>query len=203
MINIKTRRIIMRSKKHNIIEKYGLESLPEEGGHFKLIEKSDHKISVPKERYESGERYAFSLIYYCLGKNEFSAWHRLKSDEEWQWQEGGPLNLYMIVSDGTFNKVKLSPTSDPKSVSSFVVPKDTWFSAFIDTQTEEDCSLVTCKVTPAFEWEDFEIGNREELIKQFPQHAKIIKEFSRTIGKENDDDENEEKGEVYSRSFTL
>jgi predicted cupin superfamily sugar epimerase len=34
-------------------------------------------------------------------------------------------------------------------------------------------------VAPGFEFEDFELGSREELIEQYPQHRELIERLTR------------------------
>jgi hypothetical protein len=40
-------------------------------------------------------------------------------------------------------------------------------------------TLVGCTVAPGFEFEDFELGNREELIQRYPQHRELIERLTR------------------------
>ena len=40
-------------------------------------------------------------------------------------------------------------------------------------------SLIGCTVAPGFDFEDFEIGEREELISKFPKLKDLIKDFTK------------------------
>ena len=70
------------------IDKLELLSHPE-GGFYKEIYRSDEAISADAlpERYK-GERSFSTSIYFLLRENEFSAFHRLQSDEIWHFYSG-------------------------------------------------------------------------------------------------------------------
>jgi predicted cupin superfamily sugar epimerase len=38
--------------------------------------------------------------------------------------------------------------------------------------------LVGCTVAPGFDFRDFEMAKRSQLIEQFPQHRKVISEMT-------------------------
>jgi predicted cupin superfamily sugar epimerase len=38
---------------------------------------------------------------------------------------------------------------------------------------------VGCTVSPGFDFVDFEMAKRPDLLQQFPQHSQLIKEFTR------------------------
>jgi predicted cupin superfamily sugar epimerase len=40
-------------------------------------------------------------------------------------------------------------------------------------------ALVGCTVAPGFEFEDFELATRSELIREYPAHRKLIEELTR------------------------
>jgi len=48
----------------------------------------------------------------------------------------------------------------------------TWFGATVNDTAS--FSLVSCTVAPGFDFQDFEIGRREDLLAEFPQHRDII-----------------------------
>ena len=48
----------------------------------------------------------------------------------------------------------------------FLVPPDTWFGSYPLDETEY--GLVGCTVSPGFEFEDFELADREYLLSIFP-----------------------------------
>jgi predicted cupin superfamily sugar epimerase len=56
------------------------------------------------------------------------------------------------------------------------VPAGAWFASY----PEEGAGFVLCgcTVSPGFDFKDFELADREELIRQFPHHKMLIKLLS-------------------------
>ena len=54
----------------------------------------------------------------------------------------------------------------------FIVPKNTIFGSQV--LEKNSFSLVSCLVSPGFDFADFELIKRAELLKEFPQHREII-----------------------------
>ena len=149
-----------------------------EGGYYKEVYRSNefvHKKNLP-DRYSSFRSFSTS-IYFLLESNEFSAFHRLKSDEIWHFYEGSAIHIVMILPNGTFKKVVMGRDGADDLVYQALIPKGCWFAAHV--QDGNSFSLVGCSVSPGFDFEDFELGTREGLIKLFPQHAELIRTFTR------------------------
>ena len=53
-----------------------------------------------------------------------------------------------------------------------MVPKNTIFGSQVIEKNSY--SLVSCLVSPGFDFADFELIKRAELLKEFPQHKEII-----------------------------
>jgi len=58
-----------------------------------------------------------------------------------------------------------------------VVKAVDWFGATVNDP--ESYSLVGCTIAPGFDFNDFELGKREELIKRYPQHQFLIEKMTR------------------------
>ena len=161
----------------SLIKKYNLLPHPE-GGWFKETYKSEEKISdtgLP-DRF-SGERAFSTAIYFLLEKRNFSAFHRIKSDECWHFYAGGCLLVYIIHHNGKLQVVRLGNNPERDEVFQFVVPANCWFASIPDTDV--DFSFVGCTVAPGFDFNDFELAEQERLIKEYPQHSDIIKKLTR------------------------
>jgi len=90
----------VNSKAKYIADKFKMMPHPE-GGYFKEMYKSDEKIlsgHLP-ERY-GDERKFSTAIYFMLADNQFSALHRIKSDELWHFYSGSSLTIYVIDETG-------------------------------------------------------------------------------------------------------
>lgn len=153
------------------IEKFQMEKHPE-GGYFKETYRSDESIpqhGLPK-RF-SGDRYFCSQIFYLLEHHEMSKLHRLKSDETWHFYEGLPIALYLISPEGNFSTITLGRGNEGFMLQ-YTIPHGYWFGAKVEA--EAGFSLIGCTVAPAFDFKDFEVGNRKQLIKEFPEHQALI-----------------------------
>ena len=183
--------VINKLSAQNYIRKFKLKK-HEEGGYFSVNYKSTDEV-IPldsryanrendkksKEIYKETYRSAGSAIYFLLNKEDFSAWHRLKSDEIWHYYDGGsPIDIHVIEQDDQLKTYTLGNPSVTENASFQVVIKaGAWFAAEVHDKTT--FALVGCTVSPAFEYDDFALANREYLIAQYPAHESIINRFTR------------------------
>jgi predicted cupin superfamily sugar epimerase len=123
----------------------------------------------------AGERSFSTAIYFLLERGDLSAFHRIKSDELWHFHAGAPLIVHLITPEGAHRFLTLG--NDPAAGESFqgVVPAGCWFGA----ETTGAFSLVGCTVAPGFDFADFEMGSRSDLLSRFPVHAGIITRLTR------------------------
>ena len=160
-----------------LIASLDLERHPE-GGWYRETYRASEEISAQglPVRF-SGERVFSTAIYFLLEKGEFSALHRIKSDELWHFYAGTTLEIHIISPAGEYQQVKLS--SDLGNGESFqaTVPAGVWFGAEMSGAGEY--SLVGCTVSPGFDFSDFEMGSREQLLTDFPAHEEIITRLTR------------------------
>lgn len=159
------------------IKKLGLEKHPE-GGWFREVYRSSEEISgehLP-ERF-SGKRHHSTSIYFLLSSDTFSAFHRIKSDELWHFYEGSPVTIYMISGEGIYSEAVLGRNIENGEVLQCVIPHGVWFGAKV-SEPDSFC-LVGCTVAPGFHFDDFELGERTELLRKFPEQKELIHELTR------------------------
>ena len=120
----------------------------------------------------TGDRSFSTAIYFLLEQGNFSAFHRIQSDECWHFYAGGPLVIYVINDDGSLEKITLGSNILQGETFQYVVPAGCWFASAPAGGT--DYSFVGCTVAPGFDFEDFELAERDALIEQYPQHADVI-----------------------------
>ena len=160
-----------------IIERYRLQPHPE-GGLFTQTYRSPGlipRVALPAEF--TGERPFSTAILFLLLENDFSALHRLRQDEVWHFYLGGALRLVMISPAGAFSEIILGRNGSAGEVVQAVVPAGSWFGA---KPTEGAAfSFVGCTVAPGFDYADFELANRSDLLEKFPDLASIILSFTR------------------------
>ena len=94
----------------------------------------------------TGDRPAATAILFLLTPAERSAWHRVDADELWLWHGPGTLTLRLRDPD---EEHVLGP--DAVQV---VVHAGRWQCA----APADDDVLVTCVVSPGFEWSGFQLG---------------------------------------------
>jgi predicted cupin superfamily sugar epimerase len=138
-----------------------------EGGYYKETYRSEEKISLPQ-----GERNYSTAIYFLLEEGNFSAFHKIKSDELWHFYAGDVLEVIEITKEGKLKITELGPDNFQ-----YCVPAGNWFGSRVKEGGK--FSLVGCTVAPGFDFKDFEMAERDALLKEFPEHASIIKELTR------------------------
>ncbi len=159
------------------IEKLGLKPHPE-GGHFVRSYSSPEFISQEclPQRFE-GARHHATAIYYLLADQEFSAFHRIRSDEIWHHYVGCSVRIHRIDPAGALTLNTLGKDVDRGESPQVVVPAGNWFGAFL--APPQTYALVGCTVSPGFDFADFEPAERENLLRQFPRHGEIIRRLTR------------------------
>jgi predicted cupin superfamily sugar epimerase len=125
----------------------------------------------------TGSRPACTHIHFMLEKGQFSAFHRIRSDELWHFYSGDPLIVYEIDETGILIEHLLG--SDPGAGQSFfcVIKGGNWFASRL--AGEGEYGLVGCTVAPGFDFADFELAKKDELLHQFPDHAALINALCR------------------------
>ena len=158
------------------INKLKLEEHPE-GGYFREVYRSGEvieEVALP-DRY-SGVRNVSTSIYFLLEKEVVSHFHKLQSDEIWHFYEGSSLTIHLIDEAGNYSTQKLGRNLEEGEALQFAIPKFSWFAAEVNDKTS--FTLIGCTVAPGFDFADFALAKREELMKQFPSHTNIIERLT-------------------------
>lgn len=142
-----------------------------EGGWYRETYRSDATIETAR-----GTRAVSTAIYYLLERGDFSALHRIRSDESWHHYAGGALEIVELRDAGALVH-RLGSDPDRDESPQVVLPAGAWFGA----RPAEDCAyaLVGCTVAPGFDFADFEMGERAALEAAHPQAAAWIAELTR------------------------
>jgi predicted cupin superfamily sugar epimerase len=115
-------------------------------------------------------------IYYLLSQGEFSAFHRLRAPELWLFHVGDAVCVHELGSAG-MRTHRVGPRPEDGDQLALVVPAATWFAS--ELAPGGRFALVTCVVTPGFEYEDFEIAERRQLMAQYPASRDWIERLTR------------------------
>ncbi|HBL76914.1 MAG: hypothetical protein A2W90_00895 [Bacteroidetes bacterium GWF2_42_66] len=160
------------------IEKLELQEHPE-GGWFNETYRAVERIEKENlpQRYPSSRCFS-TTIYYLLEGGDRSVFHRLKSDETWHFYTGtSSIRLFIISPEGKLTQHLVGSNPDHDETFQLLIPQNHWFAA--ELTNIEGYSLIGCTVAPGFEFDDFEMGKRSDLIEIFPQHREIIEKLTK------------------------
>ena len=149
-----------------------------EGGYFRETYRSDEIIDKEHlpDRF-NGSRSFSTAIYYLLKGNDFSAFHRVKQDELFHFYDGSSLTIHVIDRSGNYLKIKLG-----RKIKNGEVPQATVKAGWIfgaNVNDPNSYSLVGTTVAPGFDFADFELLGRNQLIELYPRHKNIIEKLTR------------------------
>lgn len=159
------------------IQHYNMQRHPE-GGYYTETYRSAEKIvgTALPERF-GGDRSVCTQIYFLLVGDEFSSFHRIKSDETWHFYHGAPLELILIHPDGSKEAIILGNSPENGQRFQFTVPQGVWFAS--RCMESDNFSFAGCTVAPGFDFNDFELANADELSRMFPIHEESIRKYCR------------------------
>lgn len=150
-----------------------------EGGFYKETYRSTGIIlreALPA--YFNGDRSFSTGIYFLLRSGEFSHLHKIASDEMWHFYYGSALTVYVIDPKNTsLNEINLGRNLSNGEVFQAVVPQGCWFGAKVNSA--DGFALVGCTVSPGFDFNDFEMAKRDELLAAFPQFKDVINSLTK------------------------
>ncbi|MBA7538758.1 hypothetical protein ES705_31035 [subsurface metagenome] len=97
--------------------------------------------------------------------------------ELWYYHCGSSLRLVLIDQEG-HKQTRILGTKEGKAEQMQVlIPAGTLFGA--EVIDSDSFSLMGCLVSPGFEYDDFEIYDKEELLQAYPEHTEVINKFSK------------------------
>jgi predicted cupin superfamily sugar epimerase len=165
------------------IQKLALEPHPE-GGHYRQTYRAGLVLAQEALSGFPGPRSVSTAIYFLLTAKSFSAFHRLRSDEMWHFYVGNTVRVHVIKPDARYAEIRLG--NDPESGETLqaVVKAGCWFASEVLAPEVlatygDPFALVGCTVAPGFDFDDFELGRREELVRSYPQHRGVIERLTR------------------------
>ncbi|GAA4269721.1 cupin domain-containing protein [Hyunsoonleella aestuarii] len=149
-----------------------------EGGYFKETYRSSDIITEDNlnDNFQ-GDRNFSTAIYFLLTSDSFSAFHRINQDEFWHFYKGSSIKLHIISDDGIYSVITIGNNLETGEVPQFVVPAKHWFAA--EVIKNDSYSLIGCTVSPGFDFKDFELAERSQLISEFPNHKTEISRLTR------------------------
>jgi predicted cupin superfamily sugar epimerase len=143
-----------------------------EGGFYKEVFRSQQQV---KRVGNDAVLQACTSIYYLLEGEDYSGFHKISSDEIWYFHKGAPLTVHVINAEGEHHALQLS--DQPGGDLSLVVCAGLWFAAEIPGK--KGYALVSCAVAPGFEFSEFEMAKKEELIETYPGNEELFEHLCR------------------------
>jgi uncharacterized protein len=147
-----------------------------EGGYYAEVFRSQTQVSPADGR---PARPGLTTIDFLLAPGQFSAWHRVASDEAWHLLEGGVLRLWLLPPDlSSVSHVDLQAVGSQASklhTPRHVVPAGWWQAA----EPLADFSYVGATVGPGFDFADFDFGREHAALvlalnKQAPELGRLL-----------------------------
>lgn len=148
-----------------------------EGGFFSESYRSAQTMALSAPGGGTQQRNVCTAIYFLLEAGNFSAFHRIQSDEIWHFYAGQALEVLELLPDGQLCCTRLGSDILRGEIPQYVVPADTWFASRV--AEGGTFSLVGCTVAPGFDFADFRLARRQELLEIFPQNLQVITELTR------------------------
>jgi predicted cupin superfamily sugar epimerase len=152
-----------------LVERLGMKAHPE-GGFYAETYRAEETLNTA-----NGQRNLATSIYFLLRSEDVSHFHRIQSDELWFWHEGSPLSVHFLGENG-HEILKLGPVDDSGNSPQHLVKANTIFGSTVDHA--DSYALVSCVVSPGFDFRDFELFQTDELLAQFPQAETIIRRLT-------------------------
>lgn len=165
-----------------IIAHYRMENIPHEGAWFVQTHKSGEVIEGALAARYRGKRYAYTSIYALLTAQDFSAMHRLSTDEIWHFYGGSPALMLLLYPDGRGETRVWGANVLAGEEPQIMVPRGTWMGARPIGDASRAYSFGGMTMAPGFEYADYEGGHRAPLAARYPGFARQIGELTRPGG---------------------
>ncbi|MBC7849585.1 MAG: cupin domain-containing protein [Chitinophagaceae bacterium] len=147
-----------------------------EGGCFSEVYRSPLMTNESFPDFESPRNIA-TTIYFLLEHPDFSAFHKIKSDEIWHFYAGDGLLVHEINMAGVLTTHQLGPDPDKGERFQCVITAGNWFASEVIDGGR--FALAGCTVSPGFDFRDFALADRSELSETFNQHSNLIERLTR------------------------
>ena len=155
----------------DVITALGLAPHPE-GGFYRQTFRAPASVDAPF----GARRAASTAIYFLLRAGDFSAFHSVRSDEVWHHYLGASIELHTINPSGRHERVELGPELLHGERPQWIVPAGTLQAARV---IGEGFGLCGCTVAPGFDFADFSMPSRANLVARFPALEDVIESFTR------------------------
>lgn len=162
----------MNAEAARIVAQLGLAPLPREGGFFRRTWTGP--ASGPHGRT------AGTVIYFLVAPGEFSALHRMQTDEVWFYHSGDAVeHVQLDPAGGAIRVSRLGTDLAAGELPQLIVPGGVWQGARLAEPAARGWALLSCAMAPGWDDADFELGERAALQRDFPAAADAIAALTR------------------------
>lgn len=161
-----------------IIERLQLEPLTIEGGYFRETYRAPLMLpagTLPTDY--GGGRNAATCIYYLLTPETFSAIHRVRSDEIFHFYAGDAVEMLQLWPGGKAKVVTVHNDLAAGHEPQVVVPAGVWQGCRLVPGGE--WALMGCTVAPGFDYVDFELAKREDMLALSTEYSVLMTELTK------------------------
>ncbi len=163
-----------------LIQLYGLEPLPVEGGLFRQTYRSDDLLTpgTLPERYRTARPAGTAILaLFTDAPDSFSAMHRLPTDEVYHFYLGDPVQMLQLYPEGRSERVILGQDVLSRQRLQYVAPRDVWMGSRLLPGGR--WALLGTTMAPGFVGGDYVGGDRAALIARYPDEAELIRQLTR------------------------
>jgi predicted cupin superfamily sugar epimerase len=165
----------MHPQAQHLIETLSLLPHPE-GGFYRETFRSELSLRGLPWLSPTEARSASTAIYFMLPAGTFSAFHRVQADEVWHHYDGDSVDLYLLDARSGERVVRLGRQLSAGERPQVVVPAGVYQAA---RPVGDAYALCGCTVAPGFDFADFELPPRNQLLQTFPSHRGVIESLTR------------------------
>jgi predicted cupin superfamily sugar epimerase/mannose-6-phosphate isomerase-like protein (cupin superfamily) len=164
-----------------LIEHFHMQRVPQEGPWYSLTYSSEDALdgAALPPRYAGRPHVAGSAIVVVETPADFSAMHRLQTDEVWHFYGGSPIDMLLLYPDGHGRKITLGADVLAGELPQFTVPHGVWQGSTPRGTSAQTYSFAGDQLSPGFDFADFEMGYRDALGRGYPAFARDIERLTR------------------------
>lgn len=155
-----------------------------EGGFFAPVYQSD--LTIPDRLLpgfaptQAGSRALCGSIYYFLDQSGCSVMHRVTGDMLYHFYGGAPVEMLLLYPAGARNRTEVCLFSNDVAAGGYpmkVIPGGTWLGMRLSPGGSY--ALMGVSMAPGFAEVDYAIGQRRELLAEYPEQQALIMALTR------------------------
>jgi predicted cupin superfamily sugar epimerase len=150
---------------------------PIEGGYFAETYRGSPMLPQSLLPGYPGDRAISTAIYYLLTPDTFSLMHRVRGDEMFHFYLGDPVEMLQLTPDGSGEVIVLGQDIAAGTRLQHTVTGGVWQGSRV--RAGGKYALLGTTMAPGFEYEDYETGQRQDLIVRYPEFSKLITSLTR------------------------